>query len=94
MTATPAEIANDLMAHYRLRAKSHRNERHLGEDLRRCAEMIRSMLEGKRIDGRSYGAVHRRMMDLSFRYRSDLSVGLSIHRGLQALTSLRSESAA
>lgn len=94
MTATPAEIANDLMAHYRLRSKSHRNERQLGEDLRRCAEMIRDMLEGKRIDGRSYGAVHRRMVDLSLRYLGDLSVGLSIIRGLQALTTLRAEGAA
>ncbi len=93
MNATPAQVANDLMAHYRLRSKSHRHEQALGEDLRRCAEMIRDMLDGKRIDGRSYGEVHRRMIDLSLRYRGDLSVGLSIIRGLQTLTTLRSEGA-
>lgn len=91
MTTSPAEIANDLLAHYRIRAKSHRNERQLGEDLRRCAEMIRDMLEGKRIDGRSYGAVYRRMMDLSQRYRGSSYLETSISRGLHALTTLRSE---
>ncbi len=93
MTATPAQIANDLMAHYRLRAKGHKNERALGEDLYRCAQMILDMLSGQRIDGRSYHAVHRRMTDLSMRHRGDVSVGFSISRGLQALTTLRSEGA-
>lgn len=89
MTASPAEVANDLMAQYRIRSKSHRHERELGEALRRCAEMIRDMLDGKRIDGRSYWAVHRRMGDLTYRYPSDLGVGLSIDRGLRTLTRLR-----
>lgn len=91
MTASPAQVANDLMAQYKVRCKSHRNEKAMGETLRRCAEMIREMLGGHKIDDGRFRAVHRQMTDLAFRYRNDFGVGMSIDRGVVALTTLRAE---
>ncbi|KJS43546.1 MAG: hypothetical protein VR71_10135 [Roseovarius sp. BRH_c41] len=59
--ATPAQIANDMAAHAKYWAGRDCNIERVCRD---AAWVIRSMLEGPKVDGRTYGGVHRRLLRL------------------------------
>ena len=91
MTATPAQVANDLDAQAAFFAKS---EADLAQDLRDCARAIRAMLNDGKIDGRTYGLVHNRMLNIEGNYyrRSPHSqITKSVTRGRQMLQVLHGE---
>ncbi len=90
MTATPAQVANDLDAQA---AFFDRRESDLAAACRDCARTIRAMLNDGKIDGRSYSGVHTRMMNMQTRYRGrpDTQIAKSITRGLCTLQVLHGE---
>jgi hypothetical protein len=59
MTATPAQIANDMAAHATYWAK---RDRHIERACSDAARQIRALLAGERVDGRSWGGLHRRLL--------------------------------
>lgn len=90
MTATPAQVANDLDAQAAFFAK---READLAQACRDCARAIRAMLNDGKIDGRTYTGVHTRMMNMSLRYRGrpDTQISKSISRGLCTLQVLHGQ---
>lgn len=87
MTATPAQVANDLDAQA---AFFDRRESDLAADCRDCACAIRAMLNDCKIDGRTYNGVDQRMMNMEARYRGrpDTQIAKSISRGRSTLQQL------
>jgi hypothetical protein len=85
MTATPAQVANDLTAQAVYFA---RRDAHVERACRDAARMIRRHLLGEPVDGRSWGGLHRRLLDLTHRYRGT-AIGGSMERGLDTLFQLR-----
>lgn len=59
--ASPAEIANDMDAHARFWAGRDRDAERACRD---AARAIRVLLAGKRLDGRFWGGLHRRLLRL------------------------------
>lgn len=57
--ATPAQVANDMAAHAVYWDKRDRVLERLCRD---AACVIRVMLAGKSVDGRTYGGLHRRLL--------------------------------
>lgn len=88
MTATPAQIANDLEAQARFFAK--RDDR-VARACRDAARMIRQHLAGEAVDGRTWGGLHTRLMDLTGRGAryNGTQIERSMSRGLQCLYQLR-----
>lgn len=86
MTAPPAEVANDLEAQAAFFRKRDEDVSRLCRD---SARLIREMLAGTRIDGRSWGGVHRRLLDRCSWKDSETQIGKSLRRGLATLTALR-----
>lgn len=84
MSATPAQVANDLDAQA---AFFDKREADLAQACRDCARAIRAMLNDGKIDGRTYTGVHTRMMNMEARYRArrDTQIAKSITRGLTNL---------
>ena len=90
MTATPAQIANDLEAQARFFAK--RDDR-VARACRDAARMIRQHLAGEAVDGRTWGGLHTRLLDLTTlkgRY-ADTQIDTSMSRGLRCLYELRAK---
>ena len=91
MTASPAQIANDLEAQARFFAK--RDDR-VERACRDAARMIRQLLAGEPVDGRTWGGLHTRLMELTRgtgRY-AGTQIDKSMSRGLQCLFELRAKS--
>lgn len=88
MTATPAQIANDLEAQASYFAK--RDDR-VARACRDAARMIRQLLAGEPVDGRTWGGLHTRLMDLTSRTGcyAGTQIDKSMSRGLQCLYELR-----
>ena len=86
MTATPAEVANDLEAQAAFFRKRDEDVSRLCRD---SARLIREMLAGERIDGRTWGGVHRRLLDRCALRDGETQIGKSLARGLGVLTALR-----
>lgn len=84
MTATPAQVANDLDAQARFFDK---RDADLSKTCRDCARLIRAMLNAGKIDGRTYSGVHTRMINMDVRYRGrpETQIAKSISRGLCTL---------
>lgn len=59
--ASPAEIGNDMAAHA---IYWERRDRIIEGICRDAARMIRDLLAGKPVDGRRYGGLHRRLLNL------------------------------
>lgn len=80
MTATPAQVANDLDAQARFFAK---READLAQALWDCARLLRAYQHGDKVDGRTYAGVHHRMSTMETRYRgrSDTQIAKSLTRG-------------
>jgi len=90
MSASPAQVANDLDAQAAFFAK---READLTQACRDCARAIRTMLNDGKIDGRTYGGVYQRMlnMDLRYRNRAETQISKSIRRGLWTLTEMHGQ---
>lgn len=91
MSATPAQIANDLEAQARFFAK--RDDR-VARACRDAARMIRRLLVNEQVDGRTWGGLHTRLLDLTTtkgRY-AGTQIDTSMSRGLQCLYQLRAKS--
>lgn len=88
MTASPAEVANDLEAQAAFLRKRDDDAARLCRD---SARLIRELLAGQTVDGRTWGGVHRRLLDRCARRDGDTQIGKSLHRGLAVLTEMRAE---
>ena len=90
MTATPAQVANDLDAQAAFFAK---READLAAACRDCARAIRAMLNDGKIDGRTYGSIHQRMWNMDHRYlnRAETQIAKSISRGLSTLVQVHGQ---
>lgn len=87
--ATPAEIANDMAAHATYWQKRDRKTFEACND---AARVIRMFLDGLQVDGRTYGGLHRRLLDLTSRHSADRVAGApNFDRALQTLYQLRAE---
>lgn len=90
MTATPAQVANDLeaQANYWLG-----RDKEVSRTCRDAARVIRQRLGSERVDGHTWGGLHRRLMDLdlSLRRKPGSQIGKSVSRGLQTLYTLNAQ---
>ena len=88
MTATPAQIPNDLEAQAAFFAK--RDDR-VARACRDAARMIRQLLAGEMVDGRTWGGLHARRTDptVGSRRYAGTQIDKSMNRGLQCLYELR-----
>lgn len=85
--ASPAEIANDLAAQA---AFWDRRDRDVAAVCRDAARLIRAMLAGQPVDGRTYAGVQARLLSNGARYgRSHETIGRSLSRASASLTELR-----
>lgn len=87
MSATPAQVANDLEAQA---AYFGRRDEPTATACRDCAQVIRALVTGQQVDAQTFGGLHRRMLDQELRYRkqSQSQIGKSLDRGLRTLTDL------
>jgi hypothetical protein len=60
LMASPAQIANDMAAHAAWWAKRDADLARLCRD---SARVIRMLISGEKLDGRTYGGLHRRLLD-------------------------------
>lgn len=88
MSATPAQVANDLALQARDVAK---RDADVARACRDCARLIRAYLAGERVDGRTYSGVHQRMLNMDSRYTSETQIAKSVSRGLSTLQLLHWE---
>jgi len=88
MTATPAQVANDLALQAQYFAK---RDGDVASACRDCARLIRAFIAGERVDGRTYSGVHTRMMNMDRRYTGETQIAKSVSRGLSTLQLLHSE---
>ena len=88
MTASPAQVANDLAAQARF---WDGRDRHVENVCRDAADAIRKMLAGEQLDGRTWHGLHRRLLDQEARFRSSASTTIwrSLTRGRLTLEALR-----
>lgn len=90
MTATPAQVANDLDAQ-----ANHfsRADVALAQTCRDAARAIRVMQDEGTIDGRTFGGLHARMLNMVSRYgnTSDSQIAKSLRRGLLTLQDMHSQ---
>lgn len=88
MTATPAQVANDLVLQAQYMGK---RDGDVASACRDCAKLIRAYLGGQPVDGRTYYGVMTRLKAQHDRYRNrlDSQIGKSLDRGLEALRTLR-----
>lgn len=91
MSATPAQMANDLAA--QAKYWDGRDD-DVSRACHQCARLIRAMLTGDPVEGRTYGGLHGRLLDLeiTWRERSDTTIWNSLTRGRLTLEALRRES--
>lgn len=90
MTASPAQVANDLIAQGTF---FDRRDDDVARACRDSARLIRALIGGERVDGRTYSGLHSRMIGLSIRYghQPDTQISKSLSRGLATLSALWNE---
>lgn len=87
--ASPAEVANDMIAQA---VFWERRDKRIARTCRDAARMIRVYLAGEPVDGRTWGGLHTRLLDLSGRTPyGDSRIADSLGRALQTLYVLRAE---
>ena len=88
MTASPAQIANDLEAQARFFAK---RDDYVARACQDAARMIRQNLAGQPVDGRTWGGLHQRLLTLTTRrgLYPGTQIERSLDRGLQCLMAFR-----
>lgn len=86
--ASHAEIANDLAAQASFWTRRDDDVARLCRD---SARLIRALLDGQAVDGRTYAGVHARLLSRIDRYRgrTETAIARSLARGLVAMTELR-----
>ncbi|WP_305970440.1 MULTISPECIES: hypothetical protein [unclassified Mameliella] len=87
--ASPAEVANDMSAYARF---WDGRDRRIERVCRDAARVIRSLLAGDRIDGRTWGGLHRRLLDMetaSWMEREAPSMCWHLTRARTTIESLR-----
>jgi hypothetical protein len=93
MTATPAQVANDLAAQGRWWDKRDRDVAHACED---GARLIRRLMAGEHVDGRTFYGIKGRMERLEQAYAKRQVVNNPSHslwRGLRRIEELSRASA-
>lgn len=90
MTATPAQVANDLEAQATFWRK---RDDDIAKACLDAAHMIRLLLARRPVDGRSWTGLHRRLLNLMSFGPHDARSGAnrSLQRGLDTLTAMRRE---
>ena len=89
--ATPAQIANDMAAQA---AYWHGRDRRLGVAVAcsDAAQQIRAHLAGERVDGRTWGGLHRRLLNLeNHTFCRSHHIDQNLTRARLALEELRRE---
>lgn len=86
--ATHAQVANDLFAQGAYFGRSDRDIERLCSD---AAHLIRSMLAGEAVDGRTYNGVHTRLVSRVARCPTESQIERSLSRGLRSLQELQRE---
>lgn len=66
--ATPGQVANDMAAHAAFWAKRDRGVERACRDAERA---IRTLIEGRRLDGRTYYGLDRRLRDLEMSWMAE-----------------------
>lgn len=91
MTPSPAQVANDLAAQATFYEK---RDQRIANACRDCARVIRALLAKNLVDGRTYGGLHGRLIDLTLQHRNraESQIATSLNRGLVTLTTLWTES--
>lgn len=85
--ASPAQIANDLAAQATFWT---RRDGDVARVCRDAARLIRAMLAGQPVDGRTYAGVQARLLSNGARYgRSNETIYWSLHRASETLMALR-----
>ena len=85
MTATPAQVLNDMRAQARF---YERRDKHLHAICSDAASVIGDLLEGKLVDGRRWGGLHGRLLRVEMSRRSQ-PIGWNIPRARLTLEALR-----
>lgn len=87
--ASPAEVANDMAAQAAFWARRDKDIARACDD---AARVIRAFLAGERVDGRTYGGLRRRLLDLSSGRRwAHYGIISSLDRARKTLETLREE---
>ncbi len=87
--ASPAEVANDMTAHAKYWQK---RDNRIFAACHDSARLIRMHSDGKEIDGRTWGGLHRRLLDLTSNSTAIRLQGTpNFDRALQTLYALRSK---
>ena len=87
MTATPAQVANDLAAQG---TYFQRRDDDVSRACRDAARMIRALLAGETVDGRTYAGLQTRLIRLTLKYgcKPESQIAKSLSRGLAILPHL------
>lgn len=88
MTATPAQVANDLDAQA---AFFNRRLPEVASACRDCARLIRTMLRDEKVDGRTYGGVQVRLLNAISQtgVQPQTQIAKSLERGLRTMQHMR-----
>lgn len=90
MPATPAQVANDLEAQA---GYFRKRDQFIADACQDSARMIRKIIAGEPVDGRTWAGLHTRLLNFtaSGRGRADTQIAKSLRRGLATLTALRKD---
>lgn len=90
--ASPAQVANDMAAQATFWEK---RDKRIGAACRDAARVIRDYLADKQVDGRTYGGLHRRLLDLSQNRRyASFGIADNLDRALRTLQVLHTAAGA
>jgi hypothetical protein len=90
MSATPAQVANDLDAQANYFG---RRDEAIATACRDCARIIRAFIAAEQVAAQAYGDLRRHMLDLEIKFRNQThsQIGKSICRGRQTLETMSAE---
>ena len=87
--ASAAEIANDMSAHA---VYWQKRDRRIFQACNETARVIRMYLDEKQVDGRTFGLLHRRLLDLTLSSTTERFMAApNFDRALQTLFALRAQ---
>ncbi|MGK7660664.1 MULTISPECIES: hypothetical protein [unclassified Marinovum] len=90
--ATPAQVANDMAAQAKFWEKRDKRIEAACHD---AARVIRDYLNNNPVDGRTYGGLHRRLLDLSqSRRHASFGIADNLDRASRALQTLHAAAGA
>lgn len=87
--ATPAQVANDMEAQARYWQK---RDKVIARACADSARVIRAFIDNEHVDGRTYGGLHRRLLDLVHSRRgAQFNASPNFDRALSTLQQLNGE---